>query len=583
MKFNPTLTKLQKKILSNEEQILDQGLTQDALIQLRRDLSLSPIGNGRVAEKHVRLLSEYLNRNLVQQTLNPQANQHIPDLDPDSSLLLGHMDDHRAVRISINILTMHILIGGSTGFGKTTLLYLFILFFMTRTKIILFDHKDEHLKFSRKINGAVNAPLSAQRWNCLKGCGNQDDYIRFLSPQIARALNLLPVTGLALHGQLAQLCANGNDLPAFSDLPPLFRKLGEVDKRSSLLTASRSLNDWINLMGDWAKVRSGHWPFDDSALTIIPMKDVPASLEYFYVSLLFKQLTDRASQSGHSQALKRLIIFDEGRVFFGREFEAGKGSGHSNVQTEMVTKGRSYGEGFIVATQDMAAMQPSVINNTATFISFHTNSPKEARLFCRRHGMHEKYYRKFMELPKGRVVMSSPEYPQPVEFQIPFNDLGDYPGESEIAERMAPVWNQWNAHAVFSPMDENAPEPVNFHELLGECESDPQVDTDSSTAVAPVVPLTKPEKVSDRSSPSDPTILSEYFELMRSCRKHPETGVTAHYTRLGWSAGRGHRIKTALIEKGWIKMKRITSQKGGRPREVPQLTSLGEKVLNESA
>ncbi|MDF7809463.1 hypothetical protein P4E94_18620 [Pontiellaceae bacterium B12219] len=336
-------------------------------------------------------------------------------------------------------------------------------------------------------------------------------------------------------------------------------------------------------MGDWAKVRAGHWPFNDSALTVIPMKDVPASLEYFYISLLFKQLTDRASGSGHAHGLQRLIIFDEGRVFFGREFEPGAGSGRSNIQTEMATRGRSYETGFVVATQDMAVMQPSLVNNAATFISMRTHSSDEAKLFCRRHGLPEKQYHRFMELPKGRAVISSPEYPRPVEFQVPFHDLGDYPAETEIADRMAPVWNQWDANAVFAPVQDNIVKLVNFHELLGECEPPTQHNSKISEIPEPVSSPVEQEAASDYSTPSDPQIISEYFELMRCCQASKELGVTALYRSLGWSGGRGNRVKNKLLELGWVTAARITSPKGGRPKETLLITEKGKEVLNERA
>lgn len=75
--------------------------------------------------------------------------------------------------------------------------------------------------------------------------------------------------------------------------------------------------------------------------------------------------------------------------------------------------------------------------------------------------------------------------------------------------------------------------------------------------------------------------IGEYFELLRSCEQHSEYGVSTHYKSLGWSAGRGTRVRNKLVKLNWIEINRVVSPKGGRPREILSLTEEGKRSLHE--
>lgn len=569
---SPKKPALHKLVLSNTDRVQGMGLQTREDIQLLQQLSLSPIPH--VAFKFAHKLKRTLDSIEFQQAVH--GNESVPNLNPDCSIEIGRTTGKGLpYRIHINELATHAAISGASGSGKTNLIALIISSLLRLVKILMLDHKDESLRLVNVTNDAIYAPPAKQRWNCLSGTGRQNDYIRFVCSQFAKLMSLLPVTANAVQAKLLALCSDCNHLPAVSDLADVFMALARRELRSSLHTASRGFGDLAVNMGQWSTVRQGRWPFSDSMLSVIPLKDCPTAFEYFYIALLFKQLTDRATTGGHTAELSQLIVFDEGRGFFGRELEPGSASGRVNLQADILTKSRSYGIGVVIGTQSAANLQSTVVDNAGVFIALRTNSEQEAKVCCRRLGLNESRYMELINLDVGTAWVVSPSCRQPVKIRIPFHDLGDYPAENEIARRMQPVWNTWNARTVFSPAKTDAGAHIDFRELLGE--TMPTADA-SETRIKPV-----PENEPTVRQPNDPEILSEYFAMLRSCEAHPEFGASAHYKSLGWSGGRGNRVKNRLVELGWIQTVRIVSPKGGRPKETLHLTEKGKGVLDEPA
>lgn len=568
---------IHRHLLSLKERMLALGVQDDPLYQFDYELCLSPIAH--VARKFIVKLDCKLGR--LELNGIRQADESVPNLDPDSSIELGKTVGQKLpYRIKINDLTTHAIVCGASGSGKTNTISLIITSLLGCIRMILLDHKDEGLRFVSKIPGAVYIPPERQRWNWLASNGKQTDYIRFVCTQLAKLIGLLPVTLNAVQAKLLALCHDQNNLPAVSDLSDLFFALAKKDSRSSLFTAARGFDDLAISMGKWAAVRQGRWPFDDHLLSVVPLKDCPTAFEYFYISLLFKQLMDRASAHGHGNALKQLVVFDEGRGFFGRELEPGSGSGRINLQSDILTKARSYGIGNIIGTQSISSLQSVVVDNAGIFIALRTNSEQEAKACCRRLGFNDSRYMELINMPVGTAWVVSPQCQQPVKIKVPFLDLGDYPSETEIAQRMAPLWTQWDNETVFAPTKTEKEVAIDFRELLGEKSAELSSTGNPSKAVEtePVQP-TQPSV----QKPSDPQILSEYFALLRSCKAQPDFGASAHYKSLGWSGGRGNRVKSKILELEWIEVARVASPKGGRPKETLQITEKGKEVLNESA
>ncbi len=566
------------RALENERRMRELGVDASPLYRHYQILGLSPLRKGSVAERFGRKLSGKLDSIEFARAMNPESGVHIPEMCPEESVLLGHtLSGDQPYPLHHNALPQHIVCNGASGSGKTVFAFGLTLQLSGRFDVTLFDHKDEGPRFAAKIPRSVYLPLTRQRWNLLQAGRDQAGHMLHFAQQSARVAALAPVTTHATSAVLQRLCTDPDNIPAVADLGKIFHELASRESRHNLHSAAKGFDDLSLLMGDWARVRKEPPGFFKShRLTILQRKDLPPVLEVFFSGLLFKRFMDEVTAEGHSLTINRIFIFDEGRGFFGEELEAGAGSGRQNLQTELTTKCRSYRFPLIINTQSASKLQSSVLDNAATYVALRTNSEREAKFNCRRFGLPDERYREFMELETGTAFVVSPTCPVPVKIRIPNNDLGEYPSDAATHAAMSPIWKAWDEATVFAEVQSGIFDPIDFRDILGETHSEetPPEEVDPEDPANSEPPL---------SGKTAPKILDESLALLRSCRENPEHGVMAHYRSLGWSAGRGHRIKTELIDAGWLKSARITSPTGGRPRESLRLTAQGERILDEHA
>jgi hypothetical protein len=574
MKINQHSKNIVKHLRSLEERMNKLGVMGDPLYQFDLEMCFSPIGH--VARKFIVKLDRKLNRRELNEMLH--KDETIPIFDFESSIEIGKtVNQGLSFRVPITK-AVHWLVVGSSGAGKTNLFCVVEKAVRNVIPCTLIDHKNEGARFIHAVPNAAYIPIDKQRWNLLAGVGNQTDYIRYLSDQLAKLMDLVRGTRNAVLAKLLSLCSNKDTLPSISDLAELFRILAQQENRNNLNTAARGFEDLAAAIGRWADVRAGKWPFVHM-LNVIPMKDVPPSLEFLYISMLLKHMTDRASLNGHSTTLCHFLFFDEALNWMGKEMEPPAGSGRTNQVATMMRISRSYGFAILAAVQSLSMVQDAVVDNAGIFIVFRVNSVKDAKHICRRLGFDESRFREIMNLETGMAYVSMPNS-EPIKIRVPFVDLGDYPSEADIRKRMAPLWAQWDNETVFAPTKVKEEATIDFREILGEKPSDIESTEELAEPASSKPVETTP---STAHKPSDPLILSEYFELLRSCKAHPVYGASSHYQALGWSGGRGNRVKNKLLELGWIEAVRISSPKGGRPKETLCLLPAGWEVLNESA
>lgn len=577
----PNKDKLHKAILTNAKQIEKLGLHKDDYVQFLHRLSLSPILTvaHKAAMKLQRLLAEIEFRNAI------HGSEAVPVLSSDTSIEIGTtVGKGLPFLVSIREV-MHWLISGASGSGKTNLICVVERAIRKLIPCTLIDHKDEGGRFIKNVPNSAYLPIDKQRWNLLCAVDDQTAYIRYVVSLLTRLMALMPVTANAVRAKLLSLCSDKTNLPAISDLAEIFMALVQHEFRSSLLTASRGFDDLAITMGSrWADVREGPWPFNQFDLNVIPLKDVPSAFEYFYISLLMKHMTDRASAKGHSTNLHHIIFFDEALSYMGKEMEPAAGSGRSNQVAEMMRLSRSYGLSIIACVQSITKVQESVSDNASVFVAFRANSETEAKAVCKRLGFPESRYREIMNLETGTAWITSPHCRQPVKLNVPYVDLGSYPSNVEISKRMEPIWDKWDSETVFCPTKPHQFSTIDFRELLGEtAPQEPTVTDDPSAVGRDDSSESESAPFVEAVTPHTPKILAEYFALLRSCEANPDFAATAHYKALGWSPRKGTRVKAKLIELGWIEALRIASSKAGRPRETARLTEKGRSILDESA
>lgn len=567
-------TGLRKQIIELEERMTKLGVRHFPSYKFQYDMCFSPF------KDKARQFAESLDKQLATLEWNRRiyGDEVVPEKDPETSIEIGTtVKGNIPVRIDLHKdIVTHIVISGASGSGKTTAICTITNQLTGQVRTTLIDAKDEGLRFVSRVPNAAYFPFSQQRWNLISGQGDQGSYLPFLATQLTRLLALMPVTANAVKAKLLSLCSDRENLPSVSDLCTIFSKLAQKEIRANLLTAARAFEDLATHMGRWADVREGSLGLTSYDLSVIPMKDCPPKFEYFYIALLFKQLTDMASAKGHSKKLHHVVVFDEGRGFFGKEMEPGTASGLVNLPSDIMTKSRSYGTGIIIGTQSITAIQSTVLNNAGTYIFLKTNSDQEAKACCRLLGIDESRYMDFNNLKVGQAYFVSPDNRTPLLINITNSDLGDYPSMDEIALKMKPEWDNWDSQTVFSPTRSTDEQKIDFRELLGEIESIPAESEEEASESDDT-----PAQNLNTSTPEAPAILDEYFLLLQTCRDNPDLGASALYTAAGLSAGRGTRVKNKLIELGWVEPIQLPSPKGGRPKLTLKLSGKGIGILNE--
>jgi len=577
---NQTVFKL---FLENQERIQHLGVQHDPVVDHYVSVCFSRLNKGEVALKAAQHLSTYLDRVEWIQAKGSH-DVKVPALTSGLSILIGKTLDGQDYCLSGADICTPTVITGASGGGKSTLIANIVAQGVAHVPVVLFDHKDEGSRFLSLTSDSHYVPLSKLRWNLLKGEGNQEDYLRFWVTQLARTGGLVRVTSFATQATLPELCHNRNDLPAVVDLAEVFENLSKSSKRSNLQTAARAIQDLASCLGQWAQVRKGLSPIPQAKLTIFPFKDVPGSIENFFISIFFKQLMDNLTASGHDASLKRLIIFDEGRGFFGKEHELPTGAGRINIQTTITTQSRSYGLGTIVAFQSALTQQSSLLDNAGTFIALRANSEAEAKFLCRRFAWPESRYPEFMQLKVGEAIVTSPRCLTPTLVKVPYLGMGRYLTKAEVDAHMRDIYQEWDSKCTFAPSASEKQKKLNFRDLLtppprmpGE---QPPPATTQAFEPSPMPTETDSPKPTKTANPlAESPLTKQLVEFVTACSDHPDFGVTQIYNELSLSASVGRRIQKAVIQAGYLTTKSAKSPKGGRPKTVFILTHKGTELI----
>ncbi len=264
--------------------------------------------------------------------------------------------------------------------------------------------------------------------------------------------------------------------------------------------------------------------------------------------------------------LNRIYLSDEATMEFGKELSQDAGSGYISAAKRAITQLRSTGTGILAGVQLVSEIDPSLKANARTLACFQSPNLRDAQEMQRMLGLPESEVATLQKLPTGTAYVLSEGFRRAVLVRVPAYELGPYPSDEAVASHMAAELAQLQAETIYSPLPDKDP-VIDCREWLGEPK--------------PPEPEAVPAEV-----PLDPALKQRFFAehrlLLQDIQTAPQASVTDHYRTLGWSAGRGHRVKEQLLTMGLIVSHRQKTA-SGRPREVLALTPLGERFLHEAA
>lgn len=547
-----------ERSLTALEMAIKSGKVTDPLIQEYWRRGLSPLKNGEHSAKAQAILENILAGPSILAGLALPTEPPEPELDPKKLISIGRRRNKSKILTGILtfLLTMHLLIQGPTGTGKTNLIWRIIRQVIDHgIKVIFHDHKNEGRKLLRRYPGVIVLRISDFRENFFKPVGDPKQYYTMFWSAFARTYRVRRETEsklVTLSLRLYYGLKPDEHCLSIYDFSRILRKRAKTERDTSLETAANALDSLIATMGDAATVREGPCADDLFRIIVIQCHGLPSEFLDFFMEIRLYRMHLRAITAGHTGEINTTVVSDEGGMEFGREFTADAGSGYITPQKRLITQFRSAGVALIIATQSVSTIDPAVISNVGSFVCLKAQSDPDVRVSGRLLNIAEERMDEIRNPPRWSALFKSPSHTNAVAVDIDEEHMGDYMSDAELDVLNKPALDKLNEHVVLSPVHDDIGAPLSYREILGE--------TDQKGSV-----------------PSDFNFRDEHRDFVQEIIVNPDASIVEHYANLGWSAGRGTRVKTELLDNGIIEAIRQTSRNG---RPVDRLIITDEGMLH---
>lgn len=532
-------------------------------IQLFLNIASSPTatGKGEALLRAERLLEKEA---FCQRTRPPKTRW--TQFDAADSIVLGYsIDGNREIRVPLSVLAMHLFVYAPTGGGKTTFLFnLIVQLVMAGVRVIFPDYKDEGRRLLRSVPNAVVIPIEHLPINFLEPVGNLDTFARSLMQALAATLHLdyrYIGPGESLLLRTLETCRSQNaPWPSIRDFAKIARREGKRTRQKALIALAVHLEEFASGLGPPAHIRKGA-DLSGFDVVVFERRGFPERFRRFLSAHDMIREKGAALKSSSRSVLAAVILADEA-LFEAKSQRSSSDSPQATVFREALTTLRSFGIAYWMAVQSLA-VDDVAKSNTATFLSLGCNDPKEAKEAAGLLGLPLEQADRILKLKRGEFLIRSNCCEQPAMGTFPRFDAGDYLSDSDLADRMAPVWARLKSQCEIAPTPYESRAPVDLKGIFEE-------ENPSASKVAE-----EPSEYSaSASSPFD-----EWLPLLQHIVDHPECGIGEHLDLSGYSRGRGIRIKNLLLREGLITSATKSSKKGGRPREILSLSERGLKFL----
>ncbi len=579
MKTNPTfgineqVQQLASLLLEAEQANVQDDPYFDFLI---REVGVSRLGQGKPAQKALSMTHNMIQARAIVSQLMPDAPRDFPNLVPEQCVCIGCCAaTGRPIFLPVDSLTLHLLILGPTGSGKTTFLWLILNQLIRRNIQISFqDYKNEGRRLLNNPDiETLVLSIDKQRENLLEPVGDPKTYYAAFWGEFAKGFGLRTETWMKPVDILVRIgagLADGECYPSLKDFEILLRKISDDSGDKSLRTVSVALRSLNSALGRAAYVRRGPVGRHHVDVVANEYQGLPPRLLQFISAIRLLRFQLAAREEGHTSELRSIYLSDEGSLEFSKELSSTTGSGYISPQKRLVTQVRSSGTGILVGVQTLGDIDNVLKSNVGTFVCLGARSPGEAREAAVLLNHPADRAVELQSLPLGVGFIRSEDYPEPIKFISPNVDAGAYISDAEVEERMRPAQEWLDAHTTFSEVQEDIGGPIDYREILGE----------------KIHVTDQPEVVEEEESETvnfndqAPQVLDEWRQLLLEINAHPEAGVRQHYRNLRWSDGRGTRVRDLLLANGLIVSDRYRDPAGGRPREILKITQSGKEFQN---
>ena len=329
-------------------------------------------------------------------------------------------------RLSIDLSKLpnpHMLVVGSSGYGKSTMLgNIARQIGSYRIPIVLFDAHGEHTRMVSKLGG-VSYDASESGINILALDG-------LTGKQRAREVSST-LTNIYSLGYLQKLKLD-------QCLTYLYRKFGGLQKEPSVKDLLTEIHIFIKMSNSATErnrlyqIRDRVEELDYSAFTgnSIPFNKVASGITSFdlskingsnakmiYIEELLKRIYQRMPY-GRAYGIPRMyIIIDEGRSMLDKSHAVG------GMVNSIIEEGRKFGYGVILAAHNASELSKQIVSNAGTFIAFRSKEPSDINYIANivSGGMQNVNEIKSMigSLGVGSAIVSGGSIERPVVVRVP--------------------------------------------------------------------------------------------------------------------------------------------------------------------
>jgi energy-coupling factor transporter ATP-binding protein EcfA2 len=331
----------------------------------------------------------------------------------------------------------HIIIVGMSGFGKSTLFKSMIIDIKNAKRgAIIFDAHNEHAAVVRSLGGnAYNAAFYGINIFDLNGLtvGDRISNLQNLFKEVY-SLGHIQETKLGeclwymyrKSGATSKYDTKLKSLPTVSDL---LDEISVFIKNSGSTTESNTLQHLkgkVSLLNMVAFTRN----FVDieslkngvNSFSLAELKNREAQI--IYISELLKRLYSTMKERERERGADFYIMLDEAQFLINSSSSGGE------TISKLISEGRKYGFGVIIATHMASVLDKRMVTNAATFITFYAREPSEVNYVSnvlaggdaqRAHFIKQR----LMTLKRNTAIMMSDFVKNPVVVNTPrFEDIG---------------------------------------------------------------------------------------------------------------------------------------------------------------
>lgn len=273
----------------------------------------------------------------------------------------------------------HILIVGSSGFGKSTLLKSLIIDIAAyNIPIILFDGHNEHEELIKWLGGNVyNVNYSGINIMSLDGLSVNKrigELTRFLSSVYKFGYLQEGILHNALYYTYRKFCLSFDS--TFIDRTPTLKDLANelmIFSKNSKNFSEKERIEHVRqrIMGLTKGMPSGNYldMGKINGVNSFSMKDMGGGeTKFIYIHEIVRRIYGNMKTNKREQGICFYIIIDESKF-------AVENTG--DILSDMITESRKFGYGIIIVSNSAKSFSESIVSNASIFLSFCMREPKE--------------------------------------------------------------------------------------------------------------------------------------------------------------------------------------------------------------